>query len=144
MPTLDFYSEASKGRKDLGVKNRVKLIIAECEISVASEDSEAYIRETGASVDEYIRSLMGRIPTMSTTLAALLAALDFCDAANREKMAADNLRSQITQYSKELSDARQQLEQLRKSEKEARTELTALKAKSGLKALQEQRKTNEK
>lgn len=120
------------------------MIIADCEISVASEDSEAYIRETGASVDEYIRNLMNRTPTMSTTLAAMFAALDFCDAANKEKQAADNLRSQITQYSDELSAVREELEKLRKSEQEVRTELTALKAKSGLKALQEQRKANEK
>jgi cell division protein ZapA len=132
----------------LGAKNRVKLIIADCEISVASEDSEEYIRETGAIVDEYIRNIMKCTPTMSTTLAAMFSALDFCDAASKEKQAADNLRSQITQYSDELTSAKEELEQLRKSEKETRVELTALKAKSGLKALeesrQEQQKTNEK
>lgn len=123
----------------MGVKNRVKLMIGDCDISVVSEDSEEYIREIGAIVDEYIRNMMMRTPTMSTTLAAMFAALDFCDAASKEKESANNLRSQITQYSTELSSAKEELEKLRRDEQELRAELTALKAKSGLKALEESR-----
>lgn len=124
----------------MGAKNRVKLKIADCDISIASEDSEEYIRETGARVDEYIRNLMDSAPSMSTTLAAIFASLDFADAAEKEKLAADNLRGQVKEYSDEAAKAHEELEKLRKSEEEAQQELKALKTMSGLKALQEKQK----
>lgn len=126
----------------MGPKNRVKLVIADCEISIASEDSEKYIQETGERVDEYIRGLMNRTPSMSTTLAAIFAALDFCDEATKEKLAADNLRSQIKEYFDEAANLREELAQARQNEKEAERELKALKTMNGLKALSEQRKSD--
>lgn len=124
----------------MGAKNRVKLLIADCELLVASEDSEEYIRETGARVDEYIRNLMESAPSMSTTLAAIFASLDFCDEAAKEKQAADNLRSQIKEYFDDLAEAKEELAQARQNEEAALKELKALKAMDGLKALQQQRK----
>ena len=126
----------------MGAKNRVKLIIADCEMSVVSDDSEEYIRETGARVDEYIRNLMNRAPSMSTTLAAIFTALDFCDEATKEKETADNLRSQIKDYFDDAAKAREELERAQKSEQEAQTELKNMKTMIGLKALQQQRELN--
>jgi len=127
----------------VGAKNRVKLKIADCEILIASEDSEEYIRQTGNRVDEYIRKAMDSSPTMSTTLASIFAALEFCDEATKEKEAADNLRGQIKEALDEVSRLRKELDEVRRSEEEARKELKALKTMNGLKALQEQIKTNE-
>jgi cell division protein ZapA len=128
----------------LGAKNRVKLMIAGCEILVSSEDSEDYIRETGARVDEHIRKAMETTPSMSITLAAIFAALDFCDEASKEKHSCDNLRSQIKTYFDDATKAREELQEEKKNEEIALRELKALKAMSGLKALQEQRKLNDK
>ncbi|CDZ23160.1 hypothetical protein CCDG5_0009 [[Clostridium] cellulosi] len=122
----------------MGAKNRVKLKIADCEILIASEDSEEYIRQTGNRVDEYIRKAMDSSPTMSTTLASIFAALEFCDEATKEKEAADNLRGQIKEALDEVSRLRKELDEVRRSEEEARKELKALKTMNGLKALQEQ------
>lgn len=128
----------------MGAKNRVKLKIADCEILVASEDSEEYIRQTGNRVDEYIRSTMESAPNMSTTLAAIFAALEFCDEATKEREAADNLRGQIKEALDEAARLRKELEEAQRSEEEARKELRAIKTMSGIKALQEQIKANEK
>ena len=122
----------------MGAKNRVKLKIADCEILIASEDSEEYIRQTGNRVDEYIRKAMDSSPTMSTTLASIFAALEFCDEETKEKEAADNLRGQIKEALDEVSRLRKELDEVRRSEEEARKELKALKTMNGLKALQEQ------
>lgn len=126
----------------MAAKNRVKLIIGDCEISVASEDSEEYIRKTGAQVDEYIRDIMNRSPSMSTTLAAIFAALDFCDEATKERKTADNLRGQIKECFDDAAAAREELVEARQGEEEARRELKAVKTMSGLKALEEHRKLN--
>lgn len=128
----------------MGVRNRVKLNIAGCEIKIGSDDNESYIRETGALVDEHIRKVMEQTPNMSTTLAAIFAALDFCDEANKERKTADNLRDQLKSYFDDAAAAREQLQQSRKSEEDAREELKALKTLNGLKALQEQQKTDDK
>lgn len=128
----------------MGAKNRVRLRIADCEIMVASEDSENYIRETGVRVDEHIKKLMESAPSMSTTLAAIFSALDFCDEATKERKSADNLRGQIKEYLDEIAKLREELERLKESEDEAKRELKALKTMTGFKALQEQIKSNEK
>lgn len=128
----------------MGAKNRVKLKIADCEILVASEDSEEYIRQTGERVNEYVRNIMENAPNMSTTLASIFAALEFCDEATKEKEAADNLRGQIKEALDEAARLRKELEETQRREEEARKELEALKTMSGLKALQEQIKSNEK
>lgn len=128
----------------MGTKNRVKLNIAGCEITIASEDNESYIRQTGACIDEYIRKTMEQTPNMATTLAAIFAALDFCDEANKERKTADNLRDQIKSYFDDAASAREQLNQAKKNEEDALQELKALKTLNGLKALQEQKTTNDK
>lgn len=128
----------------MGMKNRVKLMIAGCEISVLSEDNENYMREIGAFVDEHIRKSMENTPSMSITLAAIIAALDFCDDANKERHSSDNLRSQIKTYFDDATHAREELQEEKKNEETALRELKALKTMSGLKALQEQRKLNDK
>lgn len=128
----------------MGAKNRVKLTIADCEFFVASEDSEEYILKTGASVDEYIRNIMSSAPNMSTTLAAMLAALDFCDKAAKEKAAADNLRSQIKACFDEAAELRDKLEKSEAAQKAVRDELLALKTRDGLKAFEEQRNSHAK
>lgn len=128
----------------MGVKNRVKLNIAGCEITIGSDDNESYIRETGAIVDEHIRKVMEQTPNMSTTLAAIFAALDFCDEANKERKTADNLRDQIKSYFDDASAVREQLQQSKKDEEAAREELKALKTLNGLKAFQERQKSDDK
>lgn len=120
-----------------GVKNRVRLKIADCDISVVSEDDEEYIRAIGSHVDERIQNLIDNSPVMSTTHAAIFAALDFCDELSKEKAISDHLRSQIKEYSDEAAKARQR-------EEEALRQLKALKTMNGLKALQEKRKNDEK
>jgi cell division protein ZapA len=128
----------------LGAKNRVKLKIADCEILVASEDSEEYIRETGEQVDEHVRNIMKSAPSMSTTLAAMFAALDFCDEATKQKQSADNLRRQIKECLDDAARLREELDKIKKSEEDAKRELETLKARNGLKALQEQIRVNDK
>lgn len=128
----------------MGAKNRVKLKIADCEILVASEDSEEYMIKTGSMVNDYITDIMKNAPSMSTTLAAIFAALEFCDESSKAKKSADNLRVQIKDALDESARMREELENAKKSEKEIREELNAIKTANGLKALQEELKSDEK
>ena len=95
-------------------KNRVKLKICGYEFTVSSESSEEYIRRTADAVDDHIRRLMEYSPQMSTSMGAVLAAMDFCDEACRAKETADNLRAQIKEYFDEAAAARAEAEEWKK------------------------------
>lgn len=128
----------------VSAKNRVKLDIGGCEICVASEESEDYIKNIAQKVDEHIKKLMDYSPSMSTTMAAIFAAMDFCDESLKEKEAADNLRSQIKEYFDDAAQARAEAQESRRREEAAETELQRMKAVEGLKALKQQKGMYEK
>ena len=55
--------------------NRVRLEICETEYIVTSEEPESYMLELGAQLDRDMRTLMNNDSRISTTMAAVLAAL---------------------------------------------------------------------
>lgn len=112
-------------------KNRVKLRICGNEFYIVSHDSEEYIRTVGDKVERYIQSLMDRSTTMSTTMAAVFAALEFCDEAAKATESADNLRAQIKDYLEEAASAKSETAELRRREIELERENITLRAKLG-------------
>lgn len=125
-------------------KYRVKLSIADCDFTVTSEESEQYVLEVADKLNSAIRSLMNSAPNMSTTLATILVALDYCDKSEKEKQAADNLRGQIKNCLDETAELREKLQNSINREHDLEQNLKALKTMNGLKALEEQRKTDGK
>lgn len=109
--------------------NTVKLNIAGSEYSIVSNEPTAYMLELGAQVDHDMRELLGD-PRLSTTMAAVLVALNNADALHKAEEAADNLRSQMKTYlddnarSRSESDsARRELERLREENRKLRERL---------------------
>ena len=111
-------------------KNRVRLTIAGIDLAVASDDTESYIRSVGAEVEKAVREVTEKNPRASMTLAALAAALRFCDEGHRAAAAADNLRSQIKDYLEDASRARAEAETARRETERLRKELKALREKA--------------
>lgn len=112
-------------------KNRVKLKICGYEFVVSSQDSEEYIRKTGAAIDEHIQKLMEYSPQMSTSMGAIMAAMDFCDEAFKARETADNLRAQIKEYFDEAASARTEAEEWKRKAIAAENRLRALENKTG-------------
>ncbi len=110
-------------------KNRVKLKICGNEFYVVSQDSEEYIRAVAEKVERYLQNLMDRSPTMSTTMAAVFAALEFCDEAAKATESADNLRAQIKDYLEEAAAAKSEATELRRREIELERENITLRAR---------------
>lgn len=107
----------------------VKLNIAGTEYSIVSEESVPYMLELGAQVDHDMRELLND-PRLSTTMAAVLVALNNADALKKSEEAADNLRAQMKNYlddnarSRSESDsARRELERLREENRKLRERL---------------------
>ncbi len=110
-------------------KNRVKLKICGNEFYIVSQDSEEYIHKVAEQVDHYLNDLMRNSATMSTTMASVFAALEFCDRSIKATETADQLREQIQTYLKEANDAKSEAAELRRREIELERENITLRAK---------------
>ena len=73
------------------------------ECVIASDDSEEYIRAIGAEVARSMNAMCRQNERISIATAAVFAALNYCDDAQKAKAAADNLRAQIKNYVEDAS-----------------------------------------
>jgi cell division protein ZapA (FtsZ GTPase activity inhibitor) len=110
-------------------KNRVTLKICGYDFCISSEDSQEYIKGIGQKVEDHINRLMNYSDTMSTSMAAMFTALEYCDDAVKAREAADNLRSQIKDYLEDAVRAKSEAAELRRREQSLTRELRELHAK---------------
>lgn len=95
-------------------RNKVTLRIGGAEYAVCADEDTAYILGIGEEVDSYVSQMMKNNPQISTTVAAVFAALEFCDRAHKADAAADNLRAQIRGYVEEAGRARLDVDEARR------------------------------
>lgn len=127
--------------------NKVKLFIGGVEYSIIAEDDVKYVQELGRELDRNLSKIMKESPRLSTTQAAVLAALSYADDCKKATDSADRLREQIKDYlddasnakSKadwarhELEEAKRQLETARLERDRYKAELAALTARNEVK-----------
>lgn len=113
-------------------KNKIKLVICGCECALCSDDSENYIRSIGDEVQKTIDGMMQHNERISVTMAAIIAALNYCDSSHKASASADNLRAQIKNYLEDSSHARmdaeeshRELERIKKENQTLRARLAA-------------------
>lgn len=104
-------------------KNKIKLTICNMPCSLISDDTEEYVLSVGKEVEKAIEDITRQSDRASTTMAAIITALNFCDSAHKANEDADHLRAQVKDYVEELEAAR-------KREQELTTELEALRART--------------
>ncbi len=110
-------------------KNRIKLNICGCECVLCSEDSENYIRSVGDEVQKTMEDMMAKNQRISVTMAAVIAALSFCDDSHKASAAAENLRTQIKDYLEDSSHARMEAEESKRELERVRRENQTLRAR---------------
>lgn len=101
----------------------------EAEYIVLSDENEAYVIEMAADIEKKISSIINANPRVSMLMATTLAAMEYCDTANKATIAADNLRSQIKDYLDESSKSRARAEDDKKELVKLKQEVQDLKAK---------------
>lgn len=104
-------------------KNKIKLTICNMPCSLISDDTEDYVLSVGKEVEKAIEDITRQSDRASTTMAAIITALNFCDSVHKANEDADHLRAQVKDYVEELEAAR-------KREQELTTELEALRART--------------
>ena len=110
-------------------KNRIKLNICGMDCVLSSEDGEAYARDMAKKVENFIGRLMEANPRISLSMAAVIAALNFCDAAQKASDSADNLRTQIKDYLEDSSRARTEADEARREVERLKKEMQTLRAR---------------
>lgn len=126
-----------KNRKDgfIMATNKVRLSIAGADYSIITEEETKYVKDLGRELDRAITKIMKANNRISTTQAAILAALDFADECKKATQTADRLREQIKDYLDDASSAkskadwaRHESESLKKELENSKTEVARLKA----------------
>ncbi len=103
--------------------NKIRVEILGRVFNLVSGTEEAnYIAEVAEKVDAKMKELKRSNPRLSYEDAAVLTALNFCDdltamklsAQQAQEAEADSIRSQLVEYSKELSNATATIKKLQK------------------------------
>ena len=94
--------------------NRVALYIGGAVYFLNSDEDANYVVKVGHDVDRKISDLLESNSRISTTAAAVFAALDFCDKNIKAEESAQNLRNQIKEYVDDANRARIEADEARK------------------------------
>lgn len=113
----------------MSMMNKVRLRICGSDYTITSDEPESYVRELAAQVDQDMRALVEKDDRISTTMAAVLTALNNADKAQKATQSADNLRAQMKDYLDDNARIRQEAETARRECDRLRRELQDLRAK---------------
>lgn len=81
--------------RKLEEKNRVKLKITGSEFVIIADERAEYINKIAKTVDKRINELAENDPKLSTSMATILAALNYCDELEKEKKITKELLERI-------------------------------------------------
>ncbi|BDF66239.1 cell division protein ZapA [Pseudoflavonifractor phocaeensis] len=95
------------------MKNRVTVTIANQEYTLVATEDAAYMEKVAHHVDAKLREVLEG-SKVSTTEAAVLAALNVADEYFKEVEAAENLRGQLKEYLEEATDLKMQLSEAKR------------------------------
>lgn len=111
-------------------KNRIRLKIGGSEFNLTTPDEPEYVEGLAAKVNDKMNLFSKQAPRLSVTMAAILAALDYCDAYQKSEEAADKLRSQMKDYLEDSARARMEADVVRREVERLNRELQQLRAQN--------------
>ena len=113
--------------------NKIRITVGGIDYIIASEDDEHYVRKIGEEVSATLDALSRNSPYLSTTMAAVLAALDYCDNAKKANERCEQAKTELKSISEELAcarleidGARREIERLNRENKQLRLDRSAL------------------
>ncbi len=114
-------------------RNRVVLHICDQDFPIATDNTIAYVKELGEDIDSKMREILGASKRVTFAQAAVLAALEYADSAQKAEKSIELLRSQISDYLADAEDSKLNFELVRKENEKLKAEIEKLKAKAGRK-----------
>ncbi len=83
-------------------KNKVKVIIANTEYTLVTEEEPEYVQRVAILVDKKVSEITACNPHLSTAMSAMLTAINLADDLLKNDASADNLRGSVAEYSKKI------------------------------------------
>ncbi|MDR3179050.1 MAG: cell division protein ZapA [Oscillospiraceae bacterium] len=112
------------------MKTKVTLNICGLDYTISSDDDVNYVKAIADEVIQSIERIMKNNSKVSTAMAATLAALEYCDAAKKATIGADNLRAQIKSYLEDVAEAKSEIEEKKRQIAQLHFEIKALRLKT--------------
>ena len=113
--------------------NKFRISVGGIDYVIASEDEETYVRRIGDELNAKLDSLARQNPYLSTTMVAVLAALDYCDNAKKANMQCEEVKISLKNTAEELAcarlgidGARREIERLNRENRQLRLDKSAL------------------
>lgn len=106
--------------------SKVKLNICGSDYYITSEDEDSYIRSIGDEVNTRMTDMLNDNQRISTTMAAVLCALSYCDECRKANETSTNLRSQIKDYLEDSQRSRLEADEAKREVERLRRELQGL------------------
>lgn len=110
-------------------KVKVKLNIYGTDYFITADDDEKYVEDLGIELDARLSAIMQENSRLSVTQGAVLAALEYADAAKKAEQSAENLRTQIQEYLEDAARARTDAEISRRESERISKELSSLRSR---------------
>lgn len=88
------------------MSNKIRLKIGGMEYSVTSDDDTAYIVSLGAELERKMNSVRAKSPFLSTTMAAVMTALEALDESKKQQAENEKLRLENKRLLEESAMAR--------------------------------------
>ena len=107
-------------------KTRVKLRIVGSEFVVSADEDKDYIVKISNMVDSKIKEILRESDSMTVAMAAILAALNYCDELEKEKIITEELLKRTETSENIASKTSSELEYLRTENKQLREEKLGL------------------
>lgn len=111
------------------MKNKLSVKILDTVYNVSSNETEDYVEKVAKQVDRAMRAVLEADTRSSVTVAAIFAALGFCDEKTKAEISSENLRSQLKSYLEDMSKLRAEAEDARKEAARLTLEVSQLKSK---------------
>lgn len=109
------------------MKNKITVNIANQSYTIVADESDEYIQKLSNMVDKKMKEILNTNDRTSVTMAAVLAALDFCDENLKNQKTSDNLRGQLKKYYDDAIKSRNEAEDAKKEISKLEEKITKLK-----------------
>lgn len=110
--------------------NKIRLEICGSTYVISTTDAEDYTLNLAEKLDKAMNEFLTATPQASVTTAAIMTALSYLDELEKSSAAADNMRSQISEYLEDAAKARLEAEDARRELERLRRELGYLQTKA--------------
>lgn len=91
-----------------------KLTVGGIDYFLNTDEDEAYMRSLEDELNQRLHRLSKQNPYLSTTMVAVLAALEYCDESHKSYADAQNLRTQMKRYVEDAACAQLEVEEARR------------------------------